>query len=176
MKKRGRRTKLSQSLQRELCRIIAMPCTIQSALESTGLSTSAFHERIRRGEAGERHSRNLRKLLCAQGGVGKIRIARSILDSDDARVKLEYLSRVYPAEFGRREVVPLPPQPPPPEPSIRFTVHRVPDVDVSWFMELKAKLAAAGIKTDFPVQLEAEKAEPVVGHDVDVVSLRDKRF
>ena len=106
-------------------------------------------------------------------GVGKIRIARSILDSDDARVKLEYLSRVYPAEFGRREVVPLPPQPPPPEPSIRFTVHGVPDVDVSRFMELKAKLAAAGIKTDFPVQLEAEKAEPVVGHDVDVVSLRD---
>jgi len=80
MKKRARRTKLSQSLQREMCRIIAMPFTIQSALEPTGLSTSAFQEWIRRGEAGERPFAQFAEAIMHARGVGKIRIARFSLD------------------------------------------------------------------------------------------------
>jgi hypothetical protein len=63
---------------------------------------------------------------------------------------------VFPDEYGRREAVPPPPAPPPPPPdlskSIRLTCYGAPDVDLMQFMEMKAKLEAAGIKTDFPVR------------------------
>jgi hypothetical protein len=97
-----------------------------------------------------------------------VKTARSILDSDDVRVKLEYLARVYPDEFGRREVVPLPLQPPPPPPdlsrSIRVTCG---GVDVGEYMRLKgelktieAELKAMGALPDFPVIDEPPSTAP----------------
>jgi len=154
--KRGRKTKLTKTLQRQLCKIIAMPCTIRSACQSCNLAESTFNDWVRRGEAGEPLFSEFAAAVMRARGIGKVKIAQSILDSDDVRVKLEYLARVYPDEFGRREIVPLPPQPPRPPPdlskSIRFTCHGAPDVDLRQFMELKAKLEAAGIKTDFPIR------------------------
>ena len=39
-------------------------------------------------------------------GRAKARIVRSLLDEKDWRPRLELLARVYPGEYGRREVVP----------------------------------------------------------------------
>ena len=100
-----------------------------------------------------------------------MKIARSILDSDDVRVKLEYLARVYPDEYGRREIVPLPLQPAPPPPdlsrSIRFTCG---GVDIGEYMRQKAELRVieAELKTmgalrDSPVV----EAPPNTPHEPD---------
>jgi hypothetical protein len=159
MKKRGRKTKLTKTIQRDVCRIIALPCTIRSACEACGISESTFNHWITRGEAGERPFSEFSTAVTRARGVGKVKIARSILDSDDVRVKLEYLARVYPDEFGRREVVPLPLQPPPPPPdlsrSIRVTCG---GVDVGEYMRLKgelrtieSELKAIGAFPDFPM-------------------------
>ena len=102
MKKHGRKTKLTKTIQRDVCRIIALPCTIRSACEACGISESTFNHWITRGEAGERPFSEFSTAVTRPRGVGKVKIARSILDSDDVRVKLEYLARVYPDEFGRR--------------------------------------------------------------------------
>ena len=39
-------------------------------------------------------------------GRAKARIVRSLLDEKDWRPRLELLARVYPGEYGRREIVP----------------------------------------------------------------------
>ena len=159
MKKRGRKTKLTKSLQRELCRIIALPCTIRSACEACAISESTFNDWIRRGETDEQPFSEFSAAVTRARGKGKVKIAESILNSDDVRVKLEYLARVYPNEFGRREVVPLPLEPPPPPPdlsrSIRVTCG---GVDVGEYMRLKgelrtieSELKAIGALPDFPM-------------------------
>jgi hypothetical protein len=95
-------------------------------------------------------------------------IVRSLLDEKDWRPRLELLARVYPDEYGRREIVPLPPQPPPPPPdlsrSIRFTCG---GVDVGEYMRLKgelrvieAELQAIGALPDFPVMHEPASTAP----------------
>src|SRR5438128_1560821 len=75
----------------------------------------------------------------------------------DARHAEWLLERQFPTEFAPydRRPVPIEPSPPPPPPdlskSIRIACHAAPDVDLMQFMEMKAKLEAAGVKTDFPV-------------------------
>jgi hypothetical protein len=130
-----------------------------------------------------------------------VKIARSILDSDDVRVKLEYLGRVYPDEFGRREAVPLPLQPPPPPPdlsrSIRVTCG---GVDVGEYMRLKgelrtieSELKAIDALSDFPmvdasstapgetgssddhtIQNKSGGERPIVGDGERVIGLTDE--
>jgi hypothetical protein len=116
--KRGRRTKLTPTLQRRLCKIIAMPCTIRSACEATGTGEATFFEWLSRGEKGEQPFAEFTEAVMRARGDGKTKILRSIWDSDDVRVKLEALARIYPAEFGRVDVRPLPQ----PEPEKKINV------------------------------------------------------
>jgi hypothetical protein len=50
--------------------------------------------------------------------------------------------------------------------SIRVTCYGAPDVDLGQFMELKGKLEAAGIKTDFPIH-DGEPASHAPSDDDD---------
>jgi hypothetical protein len=110
MKKRGRgrRTILNRALARALCKIIATPCTIRSACVSCGVSESAVYEWIRRGEAGERPFAQFVQALTRARGCGKVKIQRDIWASDNPRVKLELLARLYPNEFADRRPLPVP--------------------------------------------------------------------
>lgn len=80
-----------------------MPSTIRSACEACNVPTSTFNDWIRRGETGERPFSAFSAAVTRARGRGKIKLQRDILSSDDPRVKLEYLARVYPAEFARTE-------------------------------------------------------------------------
>ena len=82
--KRGRKTKLTKTLQRQLCKIIAMPCTIRSACQSCNIAESTFNDWVRRGEAGEPLFSEFAAAVMRARGIGKVKIAQSILDSDDA--------------------------------------------------------------------------------------------
>src|SRR5262249_44030675 len=123
--KRGRKTKLTKVLQHQLCKIIAMPCTIRSACQACNLAESTFNDWVRRGDGGERLFSEFSEAVTRARGIGKVKLAQSILDSDDVRVKLEYLARVYPDEFGRSVERQLPKEPEPERqgPSIEFSVR-----------------------------------------------------
>jgi len=148
----GRKTKLTPKLQTEICGYLADCCTIRTSCEAIGVSQTSFFECIRRGEAGEQPFAQFAQTITRARGRAKARIVRSLLDERDWRGRLEILARVFPDEYGRHEVMALP-QPPPPDlsKSVRITCYDAPDVDLMQFTELKAKLEAAGIKTDFPV-------------------------
>jgi hypothetical protein len=72
----------------------------------------------------------------------------------DARHAEWLLERQFSLEFAPYDRRPIPkePQPPPDlSKSIRVTCYGAPDVDLMQFMEMRAKLEAAGVKTDFPI-------------------------
>jgi hypothetical protein len=155
MKRRGRRTKLDVKLQRQICGYLSDCCTIRTACEATGISESSFYLWVEKGEEGRSPYKEFSEAITRARGRAKARIVHSLLDEKDWRARLELLARVFPDEYGRREPVPPPPAPPPPPPdlskSIRLTCYGAPDVDLMQFMELKGKLEATGIKTDFPI-------------------------
>lgn len=122
--KRGRRTKLTPELARRLCKIIAMPCTIRSACEATGTGEATFFQWLSRGEKGEQPFAEFAQAVMRARGQGKTKILRSIWDSDDMRVKLEALARIYPDEFARTDARPQLPQP---EPETRINVAFIVD-------------------------------------------------
>jgi hypothetical protein len=162
MKRRGRRTKLDVKLQREICGYLSDCCTIRTACEATGMSESSFYLWVEKGEEGRSPYKEFSEAITRARGRAKARIVHSLLDEKDWRARLEVLARVFPDEYGRREPSPPPPAPPPPPPdlskSIRLTCYGAPDVDLMQFMEMKAKLEAAGVKTDFPIQETCEPA------------------
>jgi len=141
--KRGRRTKLTAALARRLCKIIAMPCTVRSACESCSVSETAFYAWVRAGEKGQKPFAQFVQRLMRARGQGKTKILRSIWDSDDVRVKLEALSRIYPAEFARTDARPQPQQEPEKRISVAFIL---PDLKGKTLQEV----------TNFPVMTEKE--------------------
>jgi hypothetical protein len=156
LKKRGRRTLLCAKLQKEICGYLSDCCTIRTACEATGISESSFYLWVEKGEEkGRSPYKEFSEAITRARGRAKARIVHSLLDEKDWRARLELLARVFPDEYGRREPVPPPPAPPSPPPdlskSIRVTCYGAPDVDLMQFMELKGKLEAAGVKTDFPI-------------------------
>ncbi len=160
-------------MQKQLCKIIATPCTVRSACEATNVSETAFYSWIRRGEEGERPFAQFAQAVAGARGKGKIKVQRDIWGCNDPRVKLELLARIYPEEFGRTAERPLPPQPLQPVPdlskSIRVSCYATPDVDLAQFMEMKAKLEAAGVKTDFPIMDTAPAFQVATNDDDDDV-------
>ena len=114
--KLGRRTLCTKANTEALCELLALPATIKTACEATGISESSFHDWIRRGQSGERPFSEFSQSVVRARGLGKVKLIRSILSGKDERVTLEYLSRVYPNEYGRSEprVVLVERQPPPP--------------------------------------------------------------
>jgi len=106
MKTRGRRTLLCARLQKQICRYLTNCCTIRTACEATGISETAFFSWIRRGEAGEQPFAKFAQAIARARGRAKARIVRSLLDEKDWRPRLELLARVFPDEYGRREIVP----------------------------------------------------------------------
>jgi hypothetical protein len=140
----GRRTKLTIGLQRKLCAIIATPCTIRTACEACGISETSFYEWIRRGEAGEKPFSQFADAVAHARARGKIRVVNDLWQCKDPRVKLELLSRIYPNEFGRRDLAPIPVEPQPePRPAVAFVLADRKSVS---FEE------AQKIYGDFPVQ------------------------
>jgi hypothetical protein len=171
--KRGRRTLLNSKFQKQICGYLSECCTIKTACEASGLSQSSFSLWIKKGEQGKSPYKEFSEAVTRARGRAKARIVRSLLDEKDWRARLEVLARVFPDEYGRREPVPLPPAPPPPPPdlskSIRLTCHGAPDVDLMQFMEMKAKLEAAGVKTDFPIVESTQPAcAPPLDHDEEL--------
>jgi hypothetical protein len=133
----------------------------QTACEASGLSQSSFFLWIEKGEQGQSPYKEFSEAVTRARGRAKARIVRSLLDESDWRPRLEILARVFPGEYGRSETCPLPATPPPPidmSRSVRFTVHGCGDVDVAQFFEMKLKLEAAGIKTDFSVKAPESSA------------------
>jgi hypothetical protein len=165
MKTRGRRTLLCAKLQKEICSYLSDCCTIRTACEAVGISESSFHLWVEKGEQGESPYKEFSEAVTRARGRAKARIVRSLLDEKDWRARLEVLARVFPDEYGRREIVPLPVQPPRDlSKSVRLTCYGAPDVDLGEFMEveatykeMKAKLQAAGVKTEFPIFNSAEE-------------------
>jgi hypothetical protein len=176
MKTRGRRTLLCAKLQKQICGYLSDCCTIRTACEATGISESSFYLWVEKGEEGRSTYKEFSEAVTRARGRAKARIVRSLLDEKDWRARLEVLARVFPDEYGRRDLVPLPPPPPEPPPdlskSIRVTCYGVPDVDLGQFMELKGKLEAAGIKTDFPIHNE-ERASHAPSEDDDEQGTRE---
>lgn len=68
------------------------------------------------GEAGERPFAQFAQAVTRARGRAKARIVRSLLDEKDWRPRLEMLARVFPDEYGRRDIVPLPTAPASPMP------------------------------------------------------------
>src|SRR5262249_41004748 len=152
-----------------LCKIIAMPCTVRSACESCSVSETAFYGWVRRGEEkGERlYAQFVQRLMRAKG-QGKTKILRSIWDSDDVRVKLEALARIYPAEFGRVDVRPLPQ----PEPQEKINVAFIlPDLKGKSLAEVAAfpVMTEEGAKARFESHGhdEPEPSEPDMNGEFD---------
>jgi hypothetical protein len=95
---------------------------------------------MRRGQSGEQPFSEFSESILRARGSGKSKLVKSIIDSGDPRVILEYLGRVYPGEYGRampREVVIVaPPSPPSPVPveqpaeTKRTVKFLVPDRDI----------------------------------------------
>lgn len=159
----------------QICGYLSNCCTIRTACEVTDISETAFFEWIRRGEAGERPFAQFAQAVTRARGRAKARNVRSLLDEKDWRPRLELLARVYPDEYGRREIVPLPPQPAPPPPdlsrSIRFTCR---GVDVGDYMRpkselrvIEAELKAMGVLPDFPEIDAPPNTAPEPGSDVN---------
>ena len=150
--KRGRRTKLTPELARRLCKIIAMPSTVRTACQCCSVSETAFFSWVRRGEKGEKVYAQFAQRLMRARGLGKIKILRSIWDSDDVRVKLEALSRIYPDEFARVERPQ--PQPEPPEKKI----------NVAFIVDTKGKsleeVASFPVLTPEEIAQKAPEREP----------------
>jgi hypothetical protein len=169
MKRRGRRTKLDVKLQRQICGYLSDCCTIKTACEASNVSQSTFYLWIEKGEQGQSPYKEFSETVTRARGRAKARIVRSLLDEKDWRARLEVLARVFPDEYGRREPVPPPPAPLPPPPdlskSIRLTCYGAPDVDLGQFIEMKAKLEAAGVKTDFPIIEDTQPPYAPASHD-----------
>jgi hypothetical protein len=91
-----------------LCKIIAMPCTVRSACQATGTGEATFFEWLSRGEKGEQPFAEFAEAVTRARGQGKVKVQRNIWDSNDPRVKLELLARIYSDEFGRVEVREIP--------------------------------------------------------------------
>jgi hypothetical protein len=167
--KRGRRTLLCAKLQKQICGYLSDCCTIRTACEATGISESSFYLWVEKGEEGRSPYKEFTEAITRARGRAKARIVHSLLDEKDWRARLEVLARVFPDEYGRRDLVPLPPPPPEPPPdlskSIRVTCYGAPDVDLGQFMEMKAKLEVAGVKTDFPIVESTQPAHPSDGDD-----------
>jgi hypothetical protein len=119
--KGGRRSKLDTKLQKQICGYLSDCCTIKTACEASGISETSFFEWIRRGEAGERPFAQFTQAVTRARGRAKARIVRSLLDEKDWRPRLEMLARVFPDEYGRRDIVP-PPEPIPASPMPGMTL------------------------------------------------------
>ena len=98
---RGHRTLCTTQTVRALCKLIANGCTIRTACEACGISETAFHDWIRRGENGEQPFAQFAAAVTRARGRGKAALVKSIIDHPDWRGKLELLARVYPEEYSR---------------------------------------------------------------------------
>ena len=146
--KRGRKTKLNAKLQKQLCKLLAQGHTIATVCEAVGIAERTYYDWQKHPHFSQATTRAI--------GESKIFLVEKLRKADDWRAQAFLLERRWPHEFGRSADRPLPPQPPSPPPdlskSIRVTCYGAPDVDLAQFMEMKAKLEAAGVKTDFPVR------------------------
>jgi hypothetical protein len=120
-KKRGRRTLLTRNLQKQLCRYLSDCCTIRTACQATGIAESSFHLWIEKGEQGQSPYKEFSEAVTRARGRAKARIVRSLLDEKDWRPRLEMLARVFPDEYGRRDIV-RPPEPIPASPMPGMTL------------------------------------------------------
>jgi len=129
-----------------------MPSTVRTACQCCSVSETAFFSWVRRGEKGEKVYAQFAQRLMRARGLGKIKILRSIWDSDDVRVKLEALSRIYPDEFARVERPQ--PQPEPPEKKI----------NVAFIVDTKGKsleeVASFPVLTPEEIAQKAPEREP----------------
>jgi hypothetical protein len=162
--KKGRRTLLNAKLQKQICGYLSDCCTIRTACEASGISETSFFEWIRRGEAGERPFAQFTQAVTRARGRAKARLVRSILSEKDWRARLEILARVFPDEYGRRDLVPpTEPNPPSPMPSIRYVLS-MPDGSQR---ETTFQEAAQIFAGHFPIKDEMPETESMPRFDTN---------
>jgi hypothetical protein len=106
MKTRGRRILLCAKLQKQICGYLSDCTTVKTACEASGISLSSFFLWIEKGEKGQSPYKEFSDAVTRARGKAKVKIVRSLLDEKDWRPRLELLARVFPDEYGRREIVP----------------------------------------------------------------------
>ncbi len=155
--KRGRRILLNAKLQKQICGYLSDCCTIRTACEATGISETSFFEWHRRGEAGEQPFAQFAQAVTRARGRAKVRIVRSLLDEKDWRPRLEMLARVFPDEYGRRDIVPPPSEAIPAMPPIRYVLSMPNGEQRETTFEEAQKIFAG----HFPIREQMPETEPM---------------
>jgi len=163
--KRGRRTLLNAKLQKQICGYLSDCCTIRTACEASGISETSFFEWIRRGEAGERPFAQFTQAVTRARGRAKARIVRSLLDEKDWRPRLEMLARVFPDEYGRRDIVPLPTEPASPMPPMTLVLSMNGEKRETTFEEAERIFCGHFPRRDEPPE---DESEPGNGDAIDI--------
>jgi hypothetical protein len=104
-KKRGRRTLLTPALKKRICAMLERGHTVKATVAALGVSPRCYHDHCEQDAAFL--AQTLRARAC-----GRVRIAESILDSDDWRAKAWYLERTDPEQYARtaeRQIIIQPP-------------------------------------------------------------------
>lgn len=104
-KKRGRRTLLTPALKKRICTMLERGHTVKTTVAALGVSPRCYHDHC------EQDAAFLAATQCARA-CGRVRIAESILDSDDWRAKAWYLERTDPEQYARtaeRQIIIQPP-------------------------------------------------------------------
>jgi hypothetical protein len=156
---RGRKTRLNRALTTRICALLAKGSSIKSACILCNVGERTYFDWQERGKTGEQPYETFFFAATRAREQHKARLIAVVMEAahKDARHAEWLLERQFPREFAPydRRPVPVEPSPPAPPPdlskSIRFSCYGAPDVDLTQFMEMKAKLEAAGVKTDFPI-------------------------
>ena len=95
-KKRGRRTLLAPALKKRICAMLERGHTVKATVAALGVSPRCYHDHCEQDAAFFAATQRAR-------ACGRVRIADSILDSDDWRAKAWYLERTDPEQYARTE-------------------------------------------------------------------------
>ena len=157
----GRRTLCTSEITKALCKYVCDACTLRTAAEAVGISLTSIHEWVRRGEAGEKPFMQFAEALSRARGFGKAKMVKSIIDSGEPRVLLEYLGRVYPNEYGRSEprtiVINRPPPPVAPAEQPSRTTHYWTTKDNQIPLSRKQLEFIAQLRSQYPPALPSKK-------------------
>src|SRR4029450_3590554 len=156
MKKRGRPIQLDAAITKRACALLARGSSIKSACIICGIGERTYFEWQERGKADEVPFARFFSAVTRAREQHKQTLIETVMKAADRDAKhAEWLlERQFPHEFAPYDRRPIPkePQPPPDlSKSIRVTCYGAPDVDLTQLMEMKEKLEAAGVKTDFTI-------------------------
>src|SRR5947208_7154905 len=93
-KKRGRATLLTPAVKKRICAMLERGHTVKTTVAALGVSPRCYHDHCEQDAAFFAATQRAR-------ACGRVRIAESIMDSDDWRAKTWYLERTDPEQYAR---------------------------------------------------------------------------